>query len=78
MLNKNMCHKVVAILLVIGGLNWGLIGLGTLIDSDLNVINAILGGSPTAEAILYLLIGLAALKAVVMTAMGKCKGGKCC
>ena len=73
-----MCHKVVAILLVVGGLNLGLIGLGTLLGSNLNVINMLLGSSPTAEAILYLLIGLAALKAVVMTAMGKCKGGNCC
>ncbi len=78
MMHNNVCHKVVAILLVIGGLNLGLTGLGTLIGSNLNVLNMLLGSSPTAEAILYLLIGIAALKAVVMAAMGKCKGGKCC
>ena len=78
MMNKSMCHKVVSILLVIVGLNLGLTGLGTLIGSNLNVLNMLLGSSPTVEAILYLLIGIAALKAVVMTAMGKCKGGKCC
>lgn len=55
----------------------GLVGLGTLLGSDLNVINALLGSSQTVEALLYLIIGLAALKVVVVHAMGSCKGGKC-
>lgn len=78
MKDKALCHKAVMVLLMIGGLNWGLYGLGMLIDSNLNVVNLLLGSWPTVEAIVYLLVGLAALKAVVMTAMGKhCKGGTC-
>ncbi len=66
------------ILLLVGGLNWGLVGLGTLTGSNLNVLNMLLGSWPTVEAIVYLLIGLFALKIVVMHAMGKgCKDGKC-
>ena len=75
---KDMCCAVTMVLLIAGGLNMGLVGLGTLISSDLNVLNALFGSWPTVEAIVYLLIGLAALKLVVMTAMGKhCKGGRC-
>lgn len=70
---------IVFILLVVGGLNWGLVGLGMLMGSDLNVVNALLGGWPTLEAIVYLLVGLAALKKVVVMAIGMhCEGGKCC
>jgi uncharacterized membrane protein YuzA (DUF378 family) len=74
MKNKGLFCKIIMILLIVGGLNMGLVGLGTLIGSDLNVINALLGSSPTLEAIVYLLVGLAALKLVIMMAMGKgCK-----
>lgn len=65
-------------LLIIGGLNLGLAGLGALIGSNLNVLNMLLGSWPTVEAIVYLLVGLAALKIVIMMAMGKnCKSGRC-
>ena len=63
-----------ATLLIIGGLNWGLVGLGMLIDTDLNVVNMILGTVPVAEAIVYLLVGVMALKVLVFALMGK----KCC
>ncbi len=78
MKNKDLCHKVVTILLVIGGLNWGLVGVGMLAGSNLNLVNLLLGSVPYAEAIVYLVVGLAALKALVMTFMGKCcKTGTC-
>lgn len=58
-------------LLLIGGLNWGLVGLGMLMESNLNVVNLLLGSWPVAEAIVYLLVGLAAVKVLVFMAMGK-------
>ncbi len=49
------------LLLVIGGLNWGLIGLGGFLGKDLNVVHMLLGTWPTVEWIVYILVGVAAL-----------------
>jgi uncharacterized membrane protein YuzA (DUF378 family) len=60
-------HKVVCwimiLLVVVGALNWGLVGLGGLIGNpNLNVVHLILGGLPAVvENIVYLLVGLAGL-----------------
>ena len=53
-------------LVVIGGLNWGLVGLGAFVGSDLNVIKLILGGiaGGVLANIVYLLVGLSALYAL--------------
>jgi uncharacterized membrane protein YuzA (DUF378 family) len=48
-------HMVAWILVIIGGLNWGLTALGW------NVVDMILGSWPTVEKIVYLLVGLSAL-----------------
>lgn len=48
-------------LVIIGALNWGLVGIGMFVDANWNVVNLILGGAPTIEAIVYLLVGLAGL-----------------
>lgn len=47
---------IVAILLVIGGLNWGLVGL-----FNFNLVNFIFGSLPILERIIYVIVGLAAL-----------------
>ena len=60
------------ILVLVGGLNWGLAGLGMLLGINLNVVNMILGGAPVIEAVVYVLIGLAAL----WLCFG-CRGQKC-
>lgn len=52
---------VIGILLVIGGLNWGLVGLGMFMKVNLNVVNLLFGSIPALEYIIYLLVGLAAL-----------------
>lgn len=54
-------HIIAFILLVIGGLNWGLVGLGGFMGSDWNVVHMILGGVPALEWIVYILVGLSAL-----------------
>ncbi|MEK7558348.1 MAG: DUF378 domain-containing protein [Patescibacteria group bacterium] len=48
-------HMTSFILLVVGGLNWGLTALGW------NVVNMILGSWPTVETVVYILVGLAAV-----------------
>jgi len=64
--------KIMNVLLVIGGINWGLVGLGMLLGNDLNVVHVVLGSMPTIELIVYLLVGVAA----VMKLFG-CKCKKC-
>ena len=59
------------ILVMIGALNWGLIGLGGFMGSNWNVVNMILGSWPTIEWIVYILVGLSALYAIYMVATGK-------
>jgi hypothetical protein len=60
---KHSCFtkKVCKILLIIGGLNWGLVGVGMLMNSNWNVINLLLVSVPTLEAIIYILVGIAAV-----------------
>lgn len=54
------------ILLVVGGLNWGLTALGW------NVVNMLLGSWPMVETIVYVLVGLAAIYEVA-THKSKCR-----
>jgi uncharacterized protein len=68
------CAKLAWILVVIGGLNWGLVGLGMLFGgSNLNVVNMLLGSWPMVEGIVYLLVGIATLVAVFGCPCKKCK-----
>lgn len=48
-------HMVTFILLVIGGLNWGLTAVGY------NVVEMLLGGWPLVLQIVYVLVGLSAI-----------------
>lgn len=48
-------HMVAFILVIVGGLNWGLTALG------FNVVNMIVGAWPMLEQIVYLLVGLSAI-----------------
>jgi len=54
-------HGIAFILVVIGGLNWGLVALGSWMGSNWNVVNLLVGSWPTVESIVYLLVGLSAL-----------------
>ena len=56
-----MLSQVTRILVVVGGVNWGLVGLGMLMGADWNVVKMILGSIPSLEAIVYLLVGLSAV-----------------
>lgn len=48
------------ILVIVGALNWGLVGL-----LDLNVVNMILGSIAGLEKIVYILVGLSGVLALV-------------
>lgn len=68
------CSKVGWVLVIIGGLNWGLVGAGMLAGSDWNVVHMLLGSWPTVEAIVYLLVGVSALVKIFGCPCKKCKG----
>lgn len=68
---------VIKILLVVGGLNWGLVGVGMLMGTDLNVVHMLLAFSPTVEAVVYVFVGLAAVGKLIGCKCSKCKGGSC-
>ena len=62
------------VLVIIGGLNWGLVGLGSLVgDGPWNVVNWILSSVPTVEAIVYLLVGVSSVMAL-SAGRGKSEG----
>ena len=56
-MNNKSLHMVAWILLVIGGLNWLLVGF----NPDWNVVEALLGSWPVVEKVVYILVGLSAL-----------------
>jgi uncharacterized membrane protein YuzA (DUF378 family) len=57
-----MTKKLPHWLVMIGALNWGLMGLGYFFDKDWNVVAWLFGSWPSVENIVYLLIGLSAVK----------------
>lgn len=54
-------HMIAFLLAMVGALNWGLVGIGGFMGSNLNVVNLILGGMPTIEWIGYVLVGISAV-----------------
>ena len=56
-------HMLAFILLVVGGLNWGLVGLGWWMGgADWNVVHMLLGGMGVmVEGAVYVLVGLSAV-----------------
>jgi uncharacterized membrane protein YuzA (DUF378 family) len=55
-------HIITLILVIVGALNWGLVGIGSLLGgTNLNLVNLLLGRWSMIEAIVYLLVGLSAV-----------------
>lgn len=61
-------HIVAFWLLVIGGLNWGLVGL-----FQFNLVEAIFGSVGWLESLIYILVGLSALFMFATKACKKCQ-----
>lgn len=49
------------LLVIVGAINWGLVGIGSLLGGNWNLVNLLLGSAPTIEAVVYVLVGLAGL-----------------
>ncbi len=56
-------HTVGWWLVVIGAINWGLVGLADLAGggANWNVVNMLLGGMAPLESVVYVLVGLSGL-----------------
>ena len=65
-------HMVAWILIIVGGLNWLLIGLGGFMGGNWNVVSMILGSWPQVEWLVYILVGLSAVYELV-THKSNCK-----
>lgn len=72
-----MCvpSMIAKILLVIGGLNWGLVGVALLMNNgtELNVVHMLLSSWPMVEGVVYVLVGLAAIAKLIGCKCSKCK-----
>ncbi|MFZ1075749.1 MAG: DUF378 domain-containing protein [Minisyncoccia bacterium] len=65
-------HAVAFLLLVVGGLNWGLVGLGNFLGNNWNVVSILLGTWPVLENSVYVLVGLSAIL-ILFTHKGDCR-----
>lgn len=72
-MSKSACglHKVAALLVFIGAVNWGLVGVGGFLGQNWNLVNRLLGSWPSVEWVVYVLVGLAGL---AMLGCAKCCG----
>jgi uncharacterized membrane protein YuzA (DUF378 family) len=61
MKEKSLVDWVALILVIIGGLNWGLVGL-----LELDLVQVILGSIPILMKLVYILVGLSALYMIYM------------
>ena len=66
--SKGGLRTVAYILVIIGGLVWGLVGL-----FNFNVVNAVLGSIPLLERLVYVLVGLAAVLLIIPETKGGAK-----
>lgn len=66
MAGKNALETVSGLLLIIGGLNWGLVGL-----LNLDLVQVIFGFMPVLQKAVYILVGLSALYMVYAMYMKK-------
>jgi hypothetical protein len=60
--SNNIIDTIALILVMIGGINWGLIGL-----LNFNLVAAIFGDGSTLTRIIYILVGIAALYTIIPT-----------
>lgn len=69
-MSKEKCgaHCVAWWLLLIGGINWGLVGL-----FKWNLVETIFGGWPWLVSLIYILVGLSAIAVFFGKKCAKCK-----
>lgn len=66
------CSKVAKVLLIIGALNWGLVGVGQFFNADWNVVHLLLGNWMWLESVVYIIVGLAGISKLFGCRCKKC------
>lgn len=70
-------HKIAWVLVIVGAVNWGLVGLGWLVSgANWNVVNLLLGQWATVEGIVYLLVGVSGVLMLFCSSCKACKMAK--
>ena len=74
MMKCKLCplHMVAAVLVIVGALNWGLVGA-----FNFNLVKVLLGSWPMVESLVYILVGLAGVAMLFACHCKKC-GQSCC
>ena len=62
-------NLITMLLLIIGGINWALIGI-----ANINLVALIFGFAPIVTALVYILIGIAVLAVLELNALGMISG----
>jgi len=60
-MGKDMIGTIAEALVIIGGLNWGLVGI-----ANLDLVKLLFGSIPILQTIVYVLVGLSALYMLAM------------
>ena len=70
---KCLAKKIAWVLVLVGALNWGLVGVGMIIGSDYNLVTLLFGSWPNIQVIVYLLVGVSALIGIWGCRCGECQ-----
>jgi len=49
------------VLVIVGALNWGLVGIGEFLNANWNLVTLVFGSIPALESAVYVIVGLAGL-----------------
>jgi uncharacterized membrane protein YuzA (DUF378 family) len=60
-------------LVLIGAINWGLVGIGYFAGGNWNVVHMLLGSWPAIESVVYILVGASAIAMFTKESCGMCK-----
>ena len=67
-------HAIAYLLVLVGALNWGLVGIGGYMGVNLNLVNLIFGNWGWLEWIIYILVGLSAVFMLFQRSCSYCRG----
>jgi uncharacterized membrane protein YuzA (DUF378 family) len=65
---------VTKILVIVGAINWGLVGVGGFFGGDWNLVKMLLGSWQAVESIVYILVGVAGVMSIWGCKCKTCKG----
>jgi len=75
----NICKSSCALsrigyyLMAVGAINWGIVGIGYFMNINLNLVHLLFGTWPALEAIVYILVGAAAVFMLIGCRCAKCQ-----